>query len=83
MVVLSHGEWQELGADPLIVGTRLQIGGLSHTVVGVMPPGFWFPTPATRAWTAARLSPNSRAGQYTLVGRIARGESMARMEGPG
>ena len=82
VVVLSHGEWQELGADPLIVGTRLQIGGLSHTVVGVMPPGFWFPTPATRAWTAARLSPNSGAGQYTLVGRVARGESMAHMEGP-
>ena len=82
VVVLSHGEWQELGADPLIVGTRLQIGGLSHTVVGVMPPGFWFPTSRDARMDGGASQSEQRAGQYTLVGRIARGESMAHMEGP-
>ena len=37
-VVLSHGLWQRrYGADPDIIGTRIQLGGQPHTVVGVLP----------------------------------------------
>ena len=37
-VVLSHGLWQRrYGADPDIIGKRIQIGGQPHTVVGVLP----------------------------------------------
>jgi predicted permease len=81
-VVLSHSLWQELGADPAIAGRQLRIGGIQRTVAGVMPRGFWFPSPQTRIWTAAQLRPQNRSGQYTLVGRIADGASMENMHTP-
>jgi len=81
VVVLSQSLWQELGSDPRIVGKSLQLGGLSRTVVGVMPRGFWFPDPETRIWTAAQMNPQNGSGRYTLVGRIADGASMANMQG--
>ena len=81
VVVLSHSLWQELGSDPNIVGRRLQLGGFTRTVVGVMPSGFWFPSPKTRIWTAALLSSENRSGNYTLVGRAKDGVQIEQMEG--
>jgi putative ABC transport system permease protein len=81
-VVLSHGLWQELGADPSLVGRPLRIGGTNRTVVGVMPAGFWFPSPGTRMWLSAPLDPNSRSGRYALVGRVQPGVRMDAMDGP-
>ena len=78
--VLSYGLWQDLGGDRTIVGRQLPLGGLPHTVVGVMPPGFWFPSPEVRVWTTVPLSPERRSGQYTLVGRVA-GGSVDAMDG--
>jgi putative ABC transport system permease protein len=80
--VLSYSLWQALGSDPGIVGRSLQLGGVARTVVGVMPQGFWFPSPTTRVWTAAQMNPENRSGRYTLVGRIAEGGSIAQMDGP-
>src|SRR5688572_3450562 len=57
VAVLSHGLWKELGGDAAIIGRPLQLAGTAWTVVGVMPPGFWFPNPATRIWTATPLNP--------------------------
>jgi putative ABC transport system permease protein len=82
VVVLSHSLWQELGSDPSIVGKPLQLGGFSRTVVGVMPPGFWFPSPTTGIWTAAQMNPQNGSGRYTLVGRVAEGFSIEHMDGP-
>ena len=82
VVVLSHPLWQDLGADTQIIGRSLQLGGIPRRVIGVMPPGFWFPSPATRMWTAAPMDPANRSGQYTLVGRVADDQSVAQMEGP-
>ena len=76
VAVISHGLWQELGADPAIIGTPLRLGGGMRTVVGVMPRGFWFPSPLTRVWTPAPMSPQRRSGLYTLVGRVAPGVSV-------
>jgi predicted permease len=81
VVVLSHGLWQDLGADPAIVGKRLQLGGAARTVVGVMPRGFWFPSPKTRIWSAAQMTPRSRSGRYTLIGRAADGVQITAMQG--
>jgi predicted permease len=82
VAVLSYSLWQELGSDASILGKPLQLGGLARTVVGVMPQGFWFPSPTTRVWTAAQMNPDDRSGRYTLVGRIAEGHSIAQMDGP-
>ncbi|RPJ76891.1 MAG: FtsX-like permease family protein, partial [Acidobacteria bacterium] len=80
--VISYGLWQELGGDRSLVGRQLRLGGTARTVVGVMPPGFWFPSPTIRVWTAASLNPEDRVGNWTLVGRVAPGASVERMEGP-
>ena len=82
VVILSHTLWQELGADPSIVGKTVQLGGFSRTIVGVMPRGFWFPSPSTRLWTAAQLNPQNRTGIYTLVGRVAADMSLSNLDGP-
>jgi predicted permease len=80
--VISDSLWRQLGSDPQLIGRPLILGGIPRTVVGVMPRGFWFPSPTTRVWTAAPLSPNRRSGLYTLVGRVADGQSVAGMDGP-
>lgn len=41
VVILSAGLWQrEFGANPGVVGSRVEINGVSTLVVGVMPRGF-------------------------------------------
>ena len=82
VAVLSHSLWRDLGSDAAIVGKPLRLGGVARTVVGVMPPGFWFPGPATQIWTAAPMNPENRSGRYTLVGRIANDQSIGHMNGP-
>ena len=70
VAVLSHGLWQELGGDPAIVGRGLRLNGVERTVVGVMPPGFWFPDPTVRVWLAEELDPENNSGNYALIGRV-------------
>jgi predicted permease len=82
VAVLSYSLWRDLGSDAQIVGKPLMLGGVSRTVVGVMPPGFWFPSPATTIWTPAQMNPTNRSGRYTLVGRVAPGHDVERMDGP-
>jgi putative ABC transport system permease protein len=82
VAVLSYGLWRELGGDPAVVGTRLTVGGAPHTVIGVMPRGFWFPDPSVRVWRAAGLRPDNSAGNYALVGRVAAGQDARHMTGP-
>lgn len=46
IVVLSDGYWRRrFGADPAIVGKTLSLSGVTHEVIGVMPPDFVFPYP--------------------------------------
>jgi putative ABC transport system permease protein len=43
VAVISHELWQErFGGDPEMMGRSIILDGLPHTVVGVMPPRFWF-----------------------------------------
>jgi predicted permease len=75
VAVISYGLWQqELGGDPNVVGSRLQLGGIPTTVIGVMPRSFYFPTPEFRLWRPLDLDPTSsnyaNNGWLVLVGRI-------------
>jgi predicted permease len=50
-VVVSHGFWQRnLGGDPGVVGTRLEVNGEPRTIVGVQGPGGGAPGTATDLW---------------------------------
>ncbi|HZT32229.1 MAG TPA: ABC transporter permease [Bryobacteraceae bacterium] len=69
VVVVGYGLWQRRwGGDAGLVGRRIMLNGVSHTVVGIMPKGFSFPkgseTPAyfqfgqqTELWVPAAFSP--------------------------
>jgi MacB-like protein len=50
VVVLSHSLWQRRYAgQPDAIGRKMNISGRSHTIIGVMPPGFAFP-PKAEIW---------------------------------
>jgi putative ABC transport system permease protein len=82
VAVLSHRLWQELGADAAMVGRHLLLGGGQRTIVGVMPPGFWFPDPTIEVWLARALDPAREVGELGLIGRVAEGRSLGHMEAP-
>lgn len=82
VAVISWGLWQELGGSPSVLGSRLTMDGTPWTVVGVMPKRFWFPDPSVRVWLAEALDPENGSGNYTLVGRLAPGETISGMGGP-
>lgn len=74
-IVLSHGMWErEFGAERDVLGRRVDLGGTLRTVVGVMPEGFFFPSPESEAWIPLDLDPASRRygsdGWLVLVGRL-------------
>jgi predicted permease len=75
VVVLGHPLWsQELGADPEVVGRRVNLGGTLRTVIGVMPEGFYFPTPDADVYVPLSLDPEDPAyagnGWLVLMGRL-------------
>ncbi|HEX6533613.1 MAG TPA: ADOP family duplicated permease [Gemmatimonadaceae bacterium] len=79
VAVISYGLWRELGERPSIIGTRLVLDGTPHTIIGVMPRGFWFPDPAVRIWHTKPLDPQGRNGSYAFVGRATPGLDVGHM----
>ncbi|HWH51626.1 MAG TPA: ADOP family duplicated permease, partial [Gemmatimonadaceae bacterium] len=83
VVILSDGFWRRhFGADPGVLGRVIRINDVPRTIVGVMPPGFVFPTGA-ELWTPQSLDGafgRERDGRF-LTGVLARlrpGVSIAR-----
>jgi putative ABC transport system permease protein len=54
-----------------VLGTRVMVNGIPHTVIGVMPPGFEFPATA-QAWTTMQLDPLRQRGNHSwaVMGRL-------------
>jgi predicted permease len=51
LVILSHGLWaRRFGSDPAVVGQTMVLDENRHTIVGVMPRGFYFPADG-EMWT--------------------------------
>jgi putative ABC transport system permease protein len=51
--VLSHRVWEQLfDARPEAIGQSLWIDDRAYTVIGVLPPRFWFPDMDSPVWTA-------------------------------
>ncbi|MDQ3214074.1 MAG: ABC transporter permease, partial [Acidobacteriota bacterium] len=85
ITVVSYGFWQqELGGDPHVIGRRIEIDGAPVEVVGVMPRGFYFPTPVFRIWRPLTLDPSTSSyqgnGWLVLVGRERPGVSRGELE---
>ena len=49
VAMISTRLWhRRFGSDPAILGRTATLGGTPYTIVGVLPPRFTFPLPATR-----------------------------------
>jgi predicted permease len=70
-VVISDQLWRtRFGSDPSIVGKPATIDGIRRTVVGVMPPGFDFPSRAA-AWTPFVIKLDSgNSLLFPVLGRL-------------
>ena len=82
VALISHELWQRtFGADPSIVGRRVEIQGRPRTILGVMPPGFDLHDSRSHLWVPLGLDPANRQNRGShflyLVGRLAPGVSEA------
>ena len=58
VAILGHALWRtRFGADPAIVGRRILLDGAAQTVVGVMPPDFWYHANGVQLWQPMVLDP--------------------------
>lgn len=77
VVVLSNAFWQSrFHGDSSVIGTRLVMDGVSREIVGVMPRGFEFPSPATRLWVPVAFDPANTSDasfNYGGIGRLRAG----------
>jgi putative ABC transport system permease protein len=76
VVVLSDALWRSrFAADRGIVGQPLRLNGELRTVVGVMPPGFGYPTSAHQAWVPLVIRPDeltrATTENYRIIARLA------------
>ncbi|HLJ45655.1 MAG TPA: ABC transporter permease [Bryobacteraceae bacterium] len=80
VAVVSYGFWKRNGSTQV-----LELDHEKFTVIGVMPPAFQFPDPATQVWTL--LSQDTRwptfqrvrvADAFTAVGRLKPGVTLDR-----
>jgi predicted permease len=87
IVVLSHALWQNrFGSDPTTVGRTLTVEGVDRQVVGIMPPGFHFPSASTQLWIPLRLDPGNTEdywgfGWMPLVARLRPGATLVQAQG--
>jgi putative ABC transport system permease protein len=76
-VVIGEPLWRRLlGARPEAVGEIVALGGVPHTIVGVMPAGLRT-VPDADLWTALRVQPTDTSVNYTVIGRLADDVSIA------
>ena len=84
VVLLSYGLWQrQFGSDPAIIGRSVPLDGRNHLVVGVMPPGFDYPTnlqPSAKppdVWIPVVPDTARGSHNYRVVGRLKAGHTIA------
>jgi len=56
VMMISDAVWKnQFGGDPTVVGRVIALNGINREIVGVMPPGFSFPSAKVDAWVPLRL----------------------------
>ncbi|GMR11989.1 MAG: ABC transporter permease [Gemmatimonadota bacterium] len=60
VALLSHGLWvSRFGSDPGAIGSTIQLNDQTREVIGIMPPGFAFPSNEIDLWIPRQLNPES------------------------
>jgi putative ABC transport system permease protein len=69
IVVMSNGLWQRrYGADPSLVGRTIDLSGVAHEIVGILPPAFEFPGEPRELWVPMPLGGEQpRASHFLTV----------------
>ncbi len=85
LAIISHDLWQRrLGGEGDVLGRMLELDGVAHEIVGVMPRGFRGPVGSrVDVWTPENLEANlSNWGNHylTSVARLAPGVSIQQAE---
>ena len=78
--VISYGLWQsQFGGVPGILGQTVNLSGATHTIIGVMPRTFYFPTRDVQLWTPLTFRDEDLANRTNTyiegVGRLKPGIS--------
>lgn len=81
VAVLGFGLWQSrFGGDAQIVGRQIDLNDTAHTVVGIMPPDFAFPSDTYRLWISfsdeSKTSPVRNGGYMKVVARLSPGVTL-------
>jgi predicted permease len=81
VVVLGDALWRRsFGADPDIVGTRIDLRGVPVTVVGIQGPGATAPGGRAEVWLPLVVDPRDddfwKAQSYSLVGMLRDGADL-------
>jgi len=87
VVLLSHALWQKkFGGDPAIIGRYITIDGVDRQVIGVMPPGFEFPSSGAQLWVPWHMDPRDsfstwNTGFMPLIARLRPGFALPQARG--
>ena len=77
-IILSDRVWRDrFEAKPAAIGQSIMVNGVPHTIIGVMPPGFEFPSNAG-AWTTMQRDPVQNRGNHSwqVMGRLRSGATI-------
>ena len=81
VAIISHGLWQRrFGGRADIIGSTARINAMPYEIVGVMPPGFTFPSHDTGVWTpiAFNAEDQSRTSHsFYAIARLRPGVTLA------
>jgi predicted permease len=84
VVILGYELWQrQYGANPKIIGVKIDVDAVPYSVIGVMPRGFYFPKIKSEVWTPLPLARAEewKSGRYlTVVARLKPGVSLSRAQ---
>src|SRR5262245_3987483 len=84
VLIISHAMWQKrFGGDPGIVGRSVTVNGAPATILGVMPPDFYYPTRTAEFWRPLALNPANatRGGHYLgVIARLKSGVTLERAD---
>lgn len=85
VAVLSHRFWQRrFAGEQSVIGTNIQLDETSYSIVGVMPPGFYFPrVDSSSIWTT--ISDEEKAegrgnGFLDVIARLVPGTSLSQAQ---
>jgi predicted permease len=86
VLLISDAIWRRsFGAAPDVVGNRIMVDGVPHTIVGVMPNDFHFPAATTQYWQPGAVDPSNVGSTWGVadkkfIGRLSAGVNPARAQ---